>query len=240
VATAVWNGAVIAQSDDVVVVDGYHYFPMSALDPRYVVPSTHTSRCYWKGTASYFSIVVDGKENRDAAWYYPSPSEAAAVVTDRVGFWRGVKVVSGAEPDDPGASTTRPGLLERLRGRPGRSGRSARGQVAAGEVSHVEDIDDDSFLAATADGWTLVDFSAPWCGPCRSFQPVFERAARDHAGHGVRFGRLDVDRSPRAAATVGIQSVPTLVLFDPDGNEVRRIVGMPSAASLDELIHHST
>jgi thioredoxin len=235
---AVWNGAVIAESDDTVVIEGNHYFPMSSLDRQYVVPSSHTSRCFWKGTASYYTLVVDGKENRDAAWYYPSPSEAAAAITDRVTFWRGVKVVCGTDPNDRGAAAAQPGLLRRLFGR---SDRSA-GDLAPIEAGpqHVEAIDDESFLTATANGWTLVDFSAPWCGPCRTFEPIFERAARDHAGHGVRFARLDVDQSPRAAATVGVQSIPTVVLFDSDGNEARRVVGVPSASVLEDLIHQST
>jgi uncharacterized protein (DUF427 family) len=92
---ASWNGVVIAESDDIVVVEGNAYFPEAALKKEYFKGSdTHTS-CAWKGTASYFSVVVDGKTNADAAWFYPRPSDAAKQITGRVAFWKGV-VVSDA------------------------------------------------------------------------------------------------------------------------------------------------
>jgi uncharacterized protein (DUF427 family) len=90
--TATWNGAVIARSDDTVVVDGNHYFPRDAVDPAMLTASTTTSVCGWKGTASYHSVVVDGKENRDAAWFYSDPKSAAAGIKDRIAFWKGVEV----------------------------------------------------------------------------------------------------------------------------------------------------
>ncbi|MBJ7486447.1 DUF427 domain-containing protein [Brevundimonas sp.] len=89
---AVWNGAVIARSDDTVVVEGNHYFPREAVDAAVLKPSATTSVCGWKGTASYHSIEVDGKTNTDAAWYYPEPKSAAAEITDRIAFWKGVQV----------------------------------------------------------------------------------------------------------------------------------------------------
>lgn len=89
---AIWNGAVIAASDDTVIVEGNHYFPLSALDQRYLTDSDTHTVCPWKGTASYYSITVDGAVNRDAAWYYPDPKPAAAAVAGRVAFWRGVEV----------------------------------------------------------------------------------------------------------------------------------------------------
>ncbi|KPF80138.1 hypothetical protein IP78_07580 [Brevundimonas sp. AAP58] len=89
---ALWNGAVIADSDDTVVVEGNHYFPRDAVDPAVLRPSSTTTVCPWKGTASYHSIVVDGKENRDAAWFYPEPKSAAAEIADRIAFWKGVEV----------------------------------------------------------------------------------------------------------------------------------------------------
>jgi uncharacterized protein (DUF427 family) len=89
---AVWNGAVLAESDDTVVVEGNHYFPSKAIKPDFFRPSeTHTT-CPWKGVASYYDIVVDGQINKDAAWYYTQPKEAAKSVTDRVAFWKQVKV----------------------------------------------------------------------------------------------------------------------------------------------------
>lgn len=89
---AIWNGAVIADSDDTVVVEGNHYFPRDAVDPAALRPSSTTTVCSWKGTAAYHSIVVDGRENKDAAWFYPDPKPAAAEIKDRIAFWKGVQV----------------------------------------------------------------------------------------------------------------------------------------------------
>jgi uncharacterized protein (DUF427 family) len=89
---AVWNGAVIAESDATVVVEGNHYFPIEAVRAEVLKPSATTSRCAWKGTASYYSLDVDGAQNKDAAWYYPEPLPAAVEIKGRVAFWKGVKV----------------------------------------------------------------------------------------------------------------------------------------------------
>jgi uncharacterized protein (DUF427 family) len=100
---AVWNGAVIAESDEVSVVDGYTYFPEEAVDARYLAPSDHQSVCPWKGTASYYDLVVDGRVNAAAAWCYPTPSNRAApLVGGRIGFWRGVKIERDGEPEPRG------------------------------------------------------------------------------------------------------------------------------------------
>jgi uncharacterized protein (DUF427 family) len=89
---AIWNGAVLAESDRCEVVEGNQYFPPDSLNQEYFKPSnTHTS-CGWKGVASYYTIEVDGKQNTDAAWYYPTPKEAAKNIAGYVAFWRGVKV----------------------------------------------------------------------------------------------------------------------------------------------------
>jgi uncharacterized protein (DUF427 family) len=89
---ATWNGEVIAESADTVVVEGNHYFPAADVRAGKLRPSdTHTT-CHWKGLASYYDVAVDGKVNPDAAWYYPEPSKAAAEIKDRVAFWHGVKV----------------------------------------------------------------------------------------------------------------------------------------------------
>lgn len=91
-AKAMWNGAVLAESDDVELVEGNVYFPPQALRrERFVDSETHTV-CSWKGTASYFDVVVDGKVNKDAAWFYPAPKDAAKNITGYVAFWRGVQV----------------------------------------------------------------------------------------------------------------------------------------------------
>jgi len=89
---AVWNGAVIAESDDTVVVEGNHYFPRDAVNAALLLPSGTTSVCGWKGTAHYHTLSVDGAENVDAAWYYPAPKEAADNIRDRIAFWKGVAV----------------------------------------------------------------------------------------------------------------------------------------------------
>ncbi|ETK30534.1 DUF427 domain-containing protein [Microbispora corallina] len=91
-AKATWNGAVIAESDDTVVVEGNHYFPREAVDASLLRESDTHTVCPWKGTASYYSIEVDGRTNADAAWYYPEPKDAAREITGRIAFWRGVTV----------------------------------------------------------------------------------------------------------------------------------------------------
>lgn len=90
--TARWNGAVLASSDETVVVEGNHYFPVEAVDESRLKPSDTTTHCPWKGIAHYFHVVVDGEENRDAAWYYPDPKAEAARIRDRIAFWNGVEV----------------------------------------------------------------------------------------------------------------------------------------------------
>lgn len=91
---AIWNGEVIAESDDTVVVEGNHYFPPSSIKKEYFKEtSTHTV-CPWKGTANYYSVEVNGEENKDAAWYYPEISELAKNIKGYVAFWNGVNVES--------------------------------------------------------------------------------------------------------------------------------------------------
>jgi len=87
-----WNGAVIARSDDTVVVEGNHYFPPEAVERALLRPSDTTSVCPWKGTAHYYSLAVDGRENRDAAWFYPETKQAADNIRGRIAFWKGVEV----------------------------------------------------------------------------------------------------------------------------------------------------
>jgi uncharacterized protein (DUF427 family) len=87
---AMWNGAVIAESDRCVVVEGNQYFPANSVKREYLRDSATHTVCSWKGTASYYDVVVDGATNKDAAWYYPDPKDAAAQIRDHVAFWRGV------------------------------------------------------------------------------------------------------------------------------------------------------
>jgi uncharacterized protein (DUF427 family) len=89
---AVWNDMVIAESDDIVIVEGNHYFPAAAVDGSLLRPSATATVCPWKGTAHYHHVVAGGAENPDAAWYYPDPKPAAAEIKDRIAFWKGVRV----------------------------------------------------------------------------------------------------------------------------------------------------
>ena len=89
---AVWQNAVVAESDDTVVVEGNHYFPRDSVSDEHIRASDHHSACPWKGEASYYDVVVGGEVNKDAAWYYPEPKDAAAEIKGRVAFWKGVKV----------------------------------------------------------------------------------------------------------------------------------------------------
>lgn len=89
---ATWNGAVIAESDETVVIEGNHYFPPASLDRSHLRASDHTTACPWKGTAGYFDVVVGGDVNANAAWIYREPKDAAAEIRDHVAFWKGVEV----------------------------------------------------------------------------------------------------------------------------------------------------
>lgn len=91
-ATATFNGTVIASSDDTIVIEGNHYFPPDSVDEQYLAASDATSVCPWKGVASYYDVVVDGEVSSGAAWYYPAPKAAAEEITGYVAFWRDVEV----------------------------------------------------------------------------------------------------------------------------------------------------
>ncbi|PEN13642.1 hypothetical protein CRI94_10070 [Longibacter salinarum] len=89
---ATWNGTVIAQSDDTIVVEGNHYFPPESVDRDVLNDSDHTSTCPWKGLAYYYDIDLEGETNENAAWYYPDPKDAASEIKGYVAFWKGVTV----------------------------------------------------------------------------------------------------------------------------------------------------
>lgn len=93
-AKAIWNGTVLAESDRIEMVEGNHYFPLSSINREFFKESHHTTVCPWKGVANYFSIEVNGQKNKNAAWYYLSPKNAANNIRDHVAFWQGVKVES--------------------------------------------------------------------------------------------------------------------------------------------------
>lgn len=90
---AIWNGKVIAESSDTIVIEGNHYFPADSVRKEYLKPTDTKTVCHWKGTASYYDLEVDGKTNDDAVWYYDNPSDLAKAVKDRVAFWKGVEIV---------------------------------------------------------------------------------------------------------------------------------------------------
>ncbi len=90
--TARWNGQTIAASDDCMEVEGNAYFPPDAIDIKFFKTSDNTSACHWKGTASYFDVLVDGKTNTGAAWVYREPLKAASPIKDYVAFWKAVEV----------------------------------------------------------------------------------------------------------------------------------------------------
>lgn len=89
---ATWEGAVLAESDRTIVVEGNHYFPPDTVDREYLVPSDHHTTCWWKGEASYYHVRVGDRVNENAAWYYPDPKPAAGNIAGRIAFWKGVRV----------------------------------------------------------------------------------------------------------------------------------------------------
>ena len=89
---AIWNNEVVAESNETVVIEGNHYFPPDSLKMEFFKPSKTQTFCPWKGTASYYTLVVNGKENKDAAWVYPEPKDAASKIENYAAFWNGVKV----------------------------------------------------------------------------------------------------------------------------------------------------
>lgn len=104
---AVWDGVVVAESDDTVVVEGSHYFPRESVPEEFLEHSDRRSVCPWKGDAQYLTLVVDGKQNKDAAWYYPAPKAAAAEIGGRVAFWKGVSIAAVDHRDDGGHDPSR-------------------------------------------------------------------------------------------------------------------------------------
>lgn len=89
---ASWNGQILAESDDIVIVEGNHYFPPDTINQEFFEASDHHTVCPWKGTAHYYNVVVNGERNKNAAWFYPETKEAASNIKDRIAFWHGVEV----------------------------------------------------------------------------------------------------------------------------------------------------
>lgn len=89
---AMWNGEIIAESKETIMVEGNHYFPVESVKEEYLIDSSTQTTCHWKGEASYHSLSVNGKINNDAAWFYPNPKYAAEQIKNHIAFWKGVKV----------------------------------------------------------------------------------------------------------------------------------------------------
>ncbi len=89
---AIWNNKLIAESNKTIIVENNHYFPADAVSKDFIKPSSTHTTCPWKGVASYYTLVVDGKENPDAAWFYPNPKPAAENIKGYIAFWKGVTV----------------------------------------------------------------------------------------------------------------------------------------------------
>ena len=100
----------------------------------------------------------------------------------------------------------------------------------------VVELDDESFSAALHQAVTIVDFWAPWCGPCKQLHPLFDARAAEYASDALKFARVNVDESPAIAAAHNIMSIPTIIVFDGDGNEVEREIGLPGKRRLDQLV----
>ncbi len=91
---AIWNGATLAESNETIIIEGNHYFPSGAIHKEFFRPSETQTVCGWKGTASYFDVIANGATNKDAAWYYPTPKDAAKEIENYIAFWKGVEVVA--------------------------------------------------------------------------------------------------------------------------------------------------
>jgi uncharacterized protein (DUF427 family) len=111
---AIWNGEVIADSDDGVVVEGNYYFPLTSVNRQFLAESTKHTVCPWKGIASYYDVVVNGKTNQAAAWSYPFPKPGASLVRNKVAFWREVRVIPSDQPVESLSTSDDGGLLERV------------------------------------------------------------------------------------------------------------------------------
>ena len=228
---AIWNGEVVAESDDTVVIDRNHYFPAVSVNSDYLVASDTTTVCGWKGRASYYSLASGGEAYRDAAWYYPSTSSAARSIEGRIAFGRGVKI------EDEGNAGRRRSLFDRFRReRPTQNESEPPPLKPAASVAPVADLDDATFFGAIEGQVTVVDFGAPWCGPCTTLHSLFDRAATDHATTALQFVRVDVDHNPGVAAAFDIMSIPTIIVFDANGNEIDREIGLPGKRRLERIV----
>ena len=230
---AVWNGEVIAESDDTVVVEGNHYFPVESVRMDLVRASTTSTVCPWKGVASYYTVVAGGKENRDAAWLYPNPKPAARAVTDRVAFWRGVKI------EDTAPGQPRRSLLERFRRERATTGAAEDGSVV-GDLQ--DETFDETFDESLAGHVTIIDFWAPWCGANWQLLPRARCSTRSSRASlaSLRATALSSVGSRSMRTHVlrrgSRMSVPTLVVCDAEGREIDRLVGLADRRTLEAFV----
>ena len=140
-----------------------------------------------------------------------------------------------------GRTTPRRSFFDRVRGRSGNAdlecdGSSGAAVEDAATAGVVADLVDGSFYAALDQTVTVVDFWAPWCGPCKELHPLFDAHAVEHSDGAVRFGRVNVDESPSVAAAFKVMSIPTIIVFDAHGHEIEREIGVPGKRRLDQLM----